>query len=98
MKFKGENMEENKELMINEEKEQLNKNKDRLKVVLVASIILFVLDVASLLFSLLTKDELNIQPREIGYFVVMAVCIVIFIISITFIRKTQKRILDLEDK
>lgn len=98
MKFKGENMEENKELMINEEKEQLNKNKDRLKVVLVASIILFVLDVASLLFSLLTKDELNIQPREIGYFVVMAVCIVIFIISIIFTRKTQKRILELEDK
>ena len=29
-----------------EEKEQLSKNKDRLKVVLVASIILFVLDVA----------------------------------------------------
>lgn len=98
MKFKGENMDDNKELKLTEEKEQLIKNKDRLKVIMISSIILFVIDVISLLFSLLTNKELIINPREIGYIVVMIVCIVIFVISLLLINKSNKKLLDLEDK
>lgn len=98
MKFKGENMDDNKELKLTEEKEQLIKNKDRLKVIMISSIILFIIDVISLLFSLLTNKELIINPREIGYIVVMIVCIVIFVISLLLINKSNKKLLDLEDK
>ena len=98
MKFKGENMDDNKELKLTEEKEQLIKNKDRLKVIMISSIILFVIDVISLLFSLLTNKELIINPREIGYIVVMIVCIVIYVISLLLINKSNKKLLDLEDK
>ena len=98
MKFNGDNMEENKDLMVKEEKEQLIKNKDRLKVIKIASIILFAIDLISLVFSLLTKKEFLIEAKEIGYIIVLAVCIIIFIISIIFIKKTQKKMLELEGK
>ena len=98
MKFNGESMKENKELENVIEKEQLNKNIDRLKVIKVASIILFVIDLISLIASLLTKKEFLIESKEIGYIVVLAVCIMIFTISIIFIKNTQKKISKLEDK
>ena len=79
---------EKEELM--EEKKQLIKNKERCKVAIVASIILLVCDIISLVFSILTKENNIIESKEIGYIIVSGVCVLIIVVLIPVLIKVKK--------
>lgn len=91
-------MEENNVIETSVELEQLNKNKDRLKVLIIASIILFAFDILSLIFSLISKPELVIEAKEIGYIIVAIVCLVVFVLSLVMFNKTKKQVSEMQDK
>ena len=90
-------MEKEKILEIKQEIEDLKRNKSRVKVLMFATSIMFVCDLISLLFSILTKHENIIEAKEIGYFVVLGVTIVVFAVAFILFNKIEKNIETLEN-
>ena len=90
-------MEKEKILEIKQEIEDLKRNKSRVKVLMFATSIMFVCDLISLLFSILTKHENIIEAKEIGYFVVLGVTIAVFAVAFILFNKIEKNIETLEN-
>ena len=90
-------MEKEKILEIKQEIEDLKRNKSRVKVLMFATSIMFVCDLISLLFSILTKHENIIESKEIGYFVVLGVTIAVFAVAFILFNKIEKNIETLEN-
>ena len=91
-------MEENKVLELEEEIEQLTRKKDMVKISMIASIILSICAIASIIFSIIENNGLVVKTKEIGYFVVLAVCLIIFVVSLILFNQTKKQIENKMDK
>ena len=91
-------MEENKALELEEEIEQLTRKKDMVKIIMIASIIMSICDIASIIFSIFENNGLVLKTKEIGYIVVLAVCLIIFVFSLILFNQTKKQLENKMDK
>ena len=83
---------------LNEEIRQLTRKKDMVKIIMIASIIMSICDIASIIFSIIENNGLVVKTKEIGYFVVLAVCLIIFVVSLILFNQTKKQIENKMDK
>ena len=91
-------MEENKVLELEEEIRQLTRKKDMVKIIMIASIIMSICAIASIIFSIIENNGLVVKTKEIGYIVVLAVCLIIFVVSLILFNQTKKQIENKIDK
>lgn len=87
-------MEENKVVELEEEIEKLQRKKEMIKVVIIATIIMSICAIASIIFSIIENNGLVVKTKEIGYFVVLSVCLIIFVVSLILFNQTKKQLKD----
>lgn len=87
-------MEDNKVVELEEEIEQLTRKKDMVKIIMIASIIMSICDIASIIFSIIENNGFVVETKEIGYIVVLAVCLSIFVVSMILFNQTKKQLKD----
>ena len=87
-------MEENKVVELEEETEKLQRKKEMIKVVMIATIIMSICAIASIVFSIIENNGFVVETKEIGYIVVLAVCLTIFVVSMILFNQTKKQLKD----